>query len=243
MTTRRDVEVLADAGRGVVALARRDLSRFWGEFSGRNPEAFRDALLEYIPELVRTYGDIAGSVAADWYEDVRSAQVGGGFRAVIGSAVPVAAVQGSVRYAAGALFTDAPEKGLATLAGSLQQYVLHTSRDTIATNVARDPARPQFARIPSGAKTCAFCTLLGSRGFVYHSRERAGEFDHYHNDCDCQIVAEWDENPSIEGYDPDRMYGMYSAARDASGVSDLKGIAAQMREMFPDEFTDGHVSK
>lgn len=248
MTTRSDVDALTDAGRGVVALARRDLDRFWAQFAGRSPELFRDALLEFVPELVRTYGDVAATVAAEWYEETRAAQVGPGFRAVVGGAVDDAAVQGSVRYAAGSLFTDNPAAGLALLSGALQRFVLYSSRDTVARNVARDPSNPRYGRVPSGTHTCAFCSLMASRGFVYYTRRSAGDLgrgvgDDYHDDCDCHVVAEWDaDQHHIEGYDPGRLFDMYRAAREAAGTGDPKPILAQMRAMFPDEFTDGLVA-
>ena len=68
-------------------------------------------------------------------------------------------------------------------------------------NAARDPLSPRFARVPSGGETCKFCLMLAGRGFVYHSKKTAGEFGHYHDNCDCRIVASWDKD-GVEGYDP-----------------------------------------
>ena len=68
-------------------------------------------------------------------------------------------------------------------------------------NAARDPLSPRFARVPSGGETCKFCLMLAGRGFVCHSKKTAGEFGHYHDNCDCRIVASWDKN-GVEGYDP-----------------------------------------
>jgi len=83
---------------------------------------------------------------------------------------------------------------------------------------------------------------MSSRGFVYISKASAGAVDDFHDDCDCQIVAEWDrEAHHIEGYDPDAMYDRYLTARDASGSEDPKKILSKMREMYPDTYTDGHV--
>ena len=55
--------------------------------------------------------------------------------------------------------------------------------------------------------TCMFCTMLASRGFVYHSADTAS---HAHPDCNCRIVPSWDKkNPAVEGYDPDKYYDMW----------------------------------
>lgn len=77
-------------------------------------------------------------------------------------------------------------KGLKTLAG---QIVRNTARLTIENSAVADPTRPRYARVPSGAKTCAFCVMLASRGFAYSTEKSAGgEDEKYHNDCDCMII-------------------------------------------------------
>jgi hypothetical protein len=239
VTSAADVTRLRTRTGSVVTLARRDLNRFWQSLDLTRPEAARDALLEYLPQLVTTYGDVAATVAADWYETARGHQVGGLFNAVTAVADP-AAVEGSARYSAQHLFTDSPDTMLPVISGAMQRYIAGTSRATIGMNVRRDPAKPRYARIPTGAKTCAWCSMLSSRGFVYHSQKLAG-FDGstFHDDCDCQIVADWSEHPAIEGYDPGAAYELYSAARSASGATDQKSIVAEMRRMHPDHFTDG----
>ena len=75
-----------------------------------------------------------------------------------------------------------------------------------------------------GSETCDFCTMLASRGFVYHTEETAGEFDHFHSSCRCKVVPGFPTmeryvrngvrvsrglDPSVEGYDPDLYYDMW----------------------------------
>lgn len=230
----------------VVTLARRDLNRFWQQLPLTDPDAARDALLDFLPALVAKYGDIASTIAADWYEHTRSTQVRGRFTAltVSGETVSAEAV-GTVRFAAGHLYSDSPQLALPVLAGAVQRYVAGSSRRTITSNVRRDPARPRFARIPQGAHTCAWCSLMASRGFVYDSEQSAGDrggaFNDFHDDCNCQVVANWSKDPAIAGYDPGRLYDIYAEARDHPelGGNDDRTIAAAMRRLHPDLFTDG----
>lgn len=238
-TTADDVAALRGRNAAVVALAKRALNRFWSSLDLTKPEAARDALLEFMPILVEQYGQAAASAAADWYETVRGRDVPGVFTALLADAAPAEQVAASVRYQAGHLFTDNPGMMLTTLGGSLQRYVVNTGRDTIRGNASRDRARPRYARVPTGAKTCAFCSLLASRGFVYADKESAGQFDKYHHDCDCQAVADFSDDPRIEGYDPSNLYELYQSARSASGASDIRSIAFEMRRQNPDLFTDG----
>ena len=214
-----------------------------------DPTWQRDLLLDEIPALVRKYGNIAASAAAEWYERTRAKQVGGAYDPVTADPFPDAAIQATVRYKAGDLFAGNQSDMASFLEGALNRWVQYSGRETVARNIRRDSARPRFARVPTGAKTCAFCELVASRGFVYLSERSAtvtGLMRKYHNDCDCIAVAEWDRDAHhIEGYDPDAMYGRYLAARDAAeSESDghtpsTESVLARMRRMHPDSYTDG----
>lgn len=232
MTTLADVQRLQVANLAVVDLARADLSRFLAGVSVTG-EALRDALIEFMPILVSTYGQVTAAAAAEWYEQIRGKAVGGGFRAALSELDQSAEVVQTVRYAAGNFFTDTPQKGTDFLSGALQRYVLQPSRETITQNVHRDRSRPHFGRVPSGAKTCAYCVLLASRGFTSEAKADAA----YHNECKCIPAPTWDG--TVEGYSHEGYYDMYSAARDAAPSGDMKEILSQMRQMYPDTLTDG----
>lgn len=243
MTTRRDVAALAAAGRGVVSLAQRDLAAFFSSLNLSNPEAVRDALIDFVPRLVQVYGDVAATVAAEWYETVRAREIGGAYNAITVPPIADDAPVGSVRYASGHLFTDYPQQALAVLGGSVQRFVLYSSRGTVARNAEHDPAKPRFARVPTGVKTCAWCSMLASRGFVYRTADLGGSGGDFHDECDCQVVSEWDKDAHhIAGYDPDHLYGMYQQAQQAADGATDADIAFEMRRMFPDEFTDGVIA-
>lgn len=238
MTSRDDLDRLTAAQRELVRMARNELSGFFASVDLSRPERVRDALVEIVPLLTREYGELAATVAAEWFEQVHP----GAFLAqTAADTFPTAGVVENVRYHAGALFTDGPYRTLAGLSGALQRFILYSGRETVARNVARDRSKPRFGRVPTGAKTCAWCSMLASRGFVYLTQETAGLVaEDYHDDCDCQIVPEWDAGSShITGYDPDHLFDQYRQAREASGSGDPKDIAAYMRRMFPDSFTDG----
>lgn len=230
MTSRAQVEALRRNQRRLVSMAVSDLNRFWSSLDLSDPEAARDALLAYMPELTDQYGELASVVASDWYEEVREAAgVSGRLTPELGRTVRREVVENSVRYAAGGLFTDTPQRTLAIVSGSVDRYVKSPARDTIRRSGRRDGA--MFARVPTGSETCAFCFMVASRGFAYHSDQAAGEFDRYHDDCDCQIVPSWERSPRIEGYNPDAMYGQYLSAR-GDDANDTTAILSRMREMY-----------
>lgn len=222
-------------------MAQNELRGFFSTVDLTRPELVRDALIEIVPLLTREYGELVATVAAEWFEQVHP----GAFLAqTAAETFPSAGVVENVRYHAGALFTDDPYAAVNGISGALQRFILYSGRATVARNVQLDPSKPRFGRVPTGAKTCAWCGMLASRGFVYLSEQTAGIVaEDYHDDCNCAIVPSFDaDDAHIEGYDPDRLYDQYLQARDAAGSGDPKDIAAAMRRLFPDSFTDGVTS-
>ena len=243
MTSRADLNRLSSATSRAVDEAQKTLQRFIDSLDLTRPEMVRDELLDFVPRLTQAYGSLTAQAAADWYERVRAEQVSGSYAATLGDVVPTDRVQGTVRYAAGNLFTDTPLDVLSVLNGAVQRFVAYSGRATVARNAYHDPAKPRYARVPRGPKTCAFCEMLASRGWVYHSTQTAGLEHEYHDDCHCQIVPEWDKEQShIAGYDPDAMYSRYLEAAGVVGnTHDQKAIVAEMRRAFPDNYTDGVI--
>lgn len=245
MTTRQDVNRLSTATSRLTTAAQDDLASFFRSLDLTLPEAARDELIEFLPRLTQLYGDAAAAAAAEWFEGLRAGAVGTPYEAVLADPVDDAQVSQTVRYATGHLFTSTPDQALAVLSSATQRYVAYMSRATVARNAAHDPARPRWARVPAGAHTCAFCAMLASRGFVYHSEDKAGGDAHrFHDDCHCQIVPEWGRGPAhIEGYDPDKLFGQYEEARraalDAGQPASPENVLAYMRRMHPESFTDG----
>ena len=110
-----------------------------------------------------------------------------------------------------------------------------------------DPKRTRFARVPTGAETCAWCMLWASRGFIYRS-EASAQLTRSHFKCDCQIVPSWSKKPRIRGYDVSKYEDMYketikSLEEDESLIDDPRVITERMRTLFADKLTDGHTPK
>lgn len=90
-------------------------------------------------------------------------------------------------------------------------------------NADRDPAKPRWARVPTGSETCGFCIMLASRGYDYLRKESA---DHAHPNCDCRVVPRFGEG-SIEGYEPEYYEDIYrrNAVSDDMGAVDVNATA------------------
>jgi hypothetical protein len=202
----------------LVRLAQGTLTEFWASLNvAGNPLDVKSALLAFFPELVTSYGDAAALLGADFYDETRNVPVSASrFRATLAAPPKRAQSLAVARWGLGPLFEPDPNPGqaLIDLLGATQRMVLQAGRTSIITAAGNDPVRTGFARIPIG-KTCPWCTMLASRGFVYWSEESAGEFDKWHNDCDCAVVAGTDSGSLPEDYD----LTLYeSAYADGSGI-------------------------
>lgn len=228
MATRSEVERFRLANKSLVVLAKRDLDAFWATLDLTAPERARDALLEFVPVLTATYGESAAAIAADWYDDIRGAsKVRSRFAAELAETVPDDVVAKDVRYAAGHLWSPTPLAALGVLSLVVAKHSLQPGRDTVALSTQRDPARVRWARVPSGAKTCAFCLERASMGFTYTSQASALEF---HGGCDCVAVPSFEESPTLAGYDPEAMRAEIAEARTIAGSSSQADILAVLRE-------------
>lgn len=247
MVTRRSINRYSGAVDQAVEAARADLSVFWDTLQFDDPAACRDMLADFVPRLAAQYGDVAALAATEWYDNERAAAgIRSEFQATPAQAALPSQVEASVRASAGHLWSDQQEKMLNDLMGGLQMWIKDAGRDTVLHNARRDPANPRWARVPRGAKTCAFCSMLASRGWVYASKESAGGAGHrFHHDCDCEIVPAFgDADPKIDGYNPERLEELYNEARSAAlengdNPLDLNALMRHARRATPGAYTDG----
>ncbi|PLS31560.1 hypothetical protein Uis1B_0551 [Bifidobacterium margollesii] len=219
---RGDVDDLAKAQASAVRAARRELKRTFETVYNMydDPADIRNALLDLVPAIAAKYGNAGSVAAAEWYEQVRAKWFKEQTDIDTTYQPDDKAIKETVRRLAGHLWdkddgTPAdPDAMLKGMLANMDRWVKAGGRETIAKATRRDPGKPRFARVPQG-KTCGFCIMLASRGFVYSSAEAAGgDMNDYHNDCDCEPIPSWDKkNPKIEGYDPDKLYERYTACR------------------------------
>ena len=244
MTTRADLERLSRGLDEATRMALAALSSAFGHLDLSSPEAARDALLVVMPAMVAQYGDLAASSAAEWYERLRADAVGGPYSAILADGPSEVQVAQATRWAVGGLWGAEPAGVQATLGSTLARFIGQQGKGTVHRNVAVDPARPRWARVPGTGGCCAWCSMLASRGFVYASAATAGKGHAYHDHCSCVPTPLWKgQKPSIDGYDPKALRTAYDKARaavKATGATvDDKAIAAEMRRLSPESFTDG----
>lgn len=233
MASRSDVDAVVSAHRDVRRLALRELQGWWATLDLSDPVKVRAELEDFLPVLVREYGDTAMTVAADFYDEQRAQAMPRGrrFSSTIPPQIPTEAIQANGRWGIGPLFGDSPDEqaALGRLAQVVDRMAISYGRSVIHRSAMMDPARPRVARVPSGSETCAFCLMLASRGAVYESEQTAGRDREYHGKCDCVPTPLWRGDALPEGYSPDDLYARYESARRSSESGNPRAILSTLR--------------
>lgn len=131
------------------------------------------------------------------------------FAAVLAPAISEERARQTVRWAAGALFTESPLSTFGLLDGSLVRALGDASRDTITINAGQDRATAGWSRI-ARADGCDFCIMLAQRpGSVY---KRATATFASHDNCKCKAA------PSFDRSAPEVEVGAYQASERLDAV-------------------------
>lgn len=245
-----DVQQLARTQNRAGDVAERRLRALWKRLPLDDLGTLEDALFQLYPRLVEESAEVASSAALEWYEKQREAE---GIAKAYSPTMPAGLVDKvDAEKIVGATLRDLREgvdraKALARLTDGARKLISDSGRATVQHAAEGDPKSPRYARVPTGAETCAWCMLWASRGFVYRSEETA-HFKRSHFKCDCQVVPSWSKKPRIKGYDASKYEDMYRKALasledDGAIIDDARVITAKMRDLFPDQLTDGHTPK
>jgi hypothetical protein len=234
MATLEQVNAFRLNTSALVTLAQKDLADFWRSLDTTDAAFARIMLAEFYPDLVQTYGSTAALLAADYYDELRDLPPSvKRFNAVMDEPVDVEQAQSVSRWALGPIFSVNPDPlaALTLITDATQRLVLQPARNTVVNSTFRDPVRTGFARVPSGATTCAFCLMTASRGAVYSSKQAAGYgMNKFHTKCDCAVVPMRSEADVPEGYDPDALYEKYAAVHEPGMTA--KETAAALRSEY-----------
>lgn len=172
-------------------LAATDLEALWRQVT--TADEARAALLDILPALVDVYGSAAGTVAADWYDDLRDElNVSRRFFAIVAE-IDDTGTDVLARWGIEPLFKVEPDWGAARtlIDGGLQRRIADVARNTVRTSALEDPSADGWQRVGDG-KSCAFCSMLIARGAVYS--DTTADFAS-HDHCNCAAA------PAFTGYE------------------------------------------
>lgn len=221
MPSRSDVALLQRSQSRVAQMARTELRGWWATIDKSNPMNIRREVEWFFPILVEEYGNVAATVAGDWYEEI--------YRELprISNLSNEQRSRARARWAIGSAFKGDVDGALGALEIVASELVRQFGRDTVVQS-SRYNGR-MFARVPTGAETCAWCLMLASRGFAYHSESAAKPMTQSHyGTCDCEVVPYDGQIPG--GYEPDALYEKYSSVHSKGDTAEQ--VAAKLRAKY-----------
>ena len=188
----------------------------------QNPQATvaetRNYVINLVNDSLSIFGGQSALIANDFFDEL-AREAGEEATAYMFDTVNYDAVRESVHYQAGKLVEDKADEFMDRITSLSEYHVKREAFENLRLNCNKRGLA--YARVPSGRDTCAFCFILASRGFVYHSKESAGgvKGHEYHTHCDCVIVPSYgsglDEDSQIEGYQPSHLRKRYHQCVDA----------------------------
>lgn len=171
----------------------------------------RQKILEILEPIFGAATDDAAAYAANMYDEIREYELGKRINAVAQSMRNPVATEKAVRAFVNYLESGGMERIKQLLADRMDYEIKKAAAECVQYNAKTDPAKPRFARVPTGSETCMFCIMLASRGFVYLSESSAGALDHFHPHCDCRVVPGFGDT-EVDGYDPDALYDVWKGS-------------------------------
>lgn len=204
------------------------------------PEAsvamLREAAKEAIEDALNAFGDQAGTLACDLFDSIMERE-GLSARSQLYDTIDPERTDKKIRYFAGRLVEGDLPGFTKNVTDLTRFYVKRSAYDNMVRNCYQNDVR--YARIPSGRETCAFCFMLSSRGFVYHSEKTArGRSLHgVHQHCDCIIVPGVEGVTKIDGYDPDLLYERWSKCAKTIGVDPTSNSEEKQKSIMKEVAT------
>lgn len=174
-------------------------------------------MVDAYPKLADPYVEMAGQMAATWFEESGPAPA---YVAKTAAPIPQERLEKSARWA-----LSAPDAVGSRLSGTMQRAVLDGARNTTLINVERTGMR--WAR-DARADACAFCRMLATRtSALYRSQDTAAT--KVHDDCHCLPV----EVPDPDSYElpghAQQWEDEYLKARANAGTVNSKQILSAWR--------------
>lgn len=192
-------------------------SKLVGALSRLNVDSpnFRASVAGLFEYHAKVSAEAAAEIAAAFYRGASAYLTG-----EVPDVTAVSDFDSGSAYAAAYAVEDraASQADMARQLGNALGYQINSAAGRASRNCGKqDKRHPKFARVPTGAETCAWCVSMAGLGYHYISEETAS---HTHSGCDCRIVPSWGGS-KVEGYDPDGYANYWREANDLRKSGDV----------------------
>lgn len=186
------------------------------EAKGLPIAGIRDKTIELIVDGLGIYGDQAQAYAGELFEEICRAEGLEVKAELFDELIDHQMMADKVRYNVKHILNNDWDNYKRANTDLIDYYVHRCAYENLARNCDKNNIR--YACVPSGHETCAFCFMLSSRGFVYHSEMTAQGTHGVHRHCDCMIVPGPYGRVKVGGYDPKGMFERYAKCAQSLGL-------------------------
>ena len=178
------------------------------------------------------HGKATAALAASWFDQVAKASKADVDKAfVVNDPVKLRNQRMAIalRKSLPKLVAGDDEGFCKAIASAVAADVKRQATNTMVVNAIR--AHAEFAWIPDGAETCAFCIMLASNGWQPAAKSTAlgNHAEHIHDNCMCEFAIRFDDDTNYSGYDPAPYKEMYA---DADGGSWQAKVNSMRRDLY-----------
>jgi len=126
------------------------------------------------------------------------------------------------------------------IASAVAADVKRQATNTIMLNAQKNGA--EYAWIPGGNETCAFCIAIASAGWQPARKATAMGMhaDHIHDNCKCEFAIRFDESTKYDGYDPQKYADIYDEADGRSSQAKINSIRREQYAENKDKINEQH---
>ena len=178
------------------------------------------------------HGRSTATLSATWFDQVARAEGADAAKAIVfienksdrAKRLAIAAKKSQPKLAVGDV------EGFAkAIARAVAADVKRQATNTTVFNAAKNGC--EFAWIPGGGETCAFCIMLASNGWVRASKETAlGQHaEHIHDNCMCEFAIRFNDDTKYSSYDASKYEEMY---KDADGGNWQAKVKSMRRDLY-----------
>ena len=194
-------------------------------------------------EAANYHGKATSALAASWFDQMARAEGADVMKAVAVNDTAKVRVRRmaicSNKFLPKLLAGDT--EGFAkAIASTVAADAKRQATNTILLNAQKNGA--EYAWIPGGSETCAFCIALASNGWQPASRATAmGEHaDHIHDNCECEFAIRFNSDTQYRSFDEKKYEDLYDDADGRSAQDKINSIRRDLYAENKDKINEQH---
>lgn len=231
----RQVQGVRDTISGLDSSMAQAVDKILENVAGLGEDEMRGVLNRSLHPLFKQAVGTSETMARAVFSSLRMQSLGETIETVAGETFDEGALSAMVNTAVKASTTGGGvSSARSIILGRFGYDIRNAYAVTVARNVAKDPTKPKYARVPGSNEVCDFCMMLASRGFVY-AKGRKGQKTHNHANCECVYMPGWGDNPTVEGYDSREWYNRWQGAIEATAAERARNSGDFSVERMNDE--------